>query len=90
MDHKFYIGMWLWLGFIMLQVLLDLSGKTFTAILLLMYGLIEALIPFMLMRFLDLLQRNRQNMYISNREDCMFAPLAELEMISVLFLLLPI
>lgn len=35
---------------------LDFKWQTFTAILLLMYGLIESLVPFMLMRFLDLLQ----------------------------------
>lgn len=37
------------------------SGKTITAILLLMYGLIESLVPFMLMWFLYLLQHSRIN-----------------------------
>lgn len=37
-------------------------ATTITAILLLMYGLIESLVPFMLMRFLDFLQRSLHSM----------------------------
>jgi len=49
------------LYFTMLQFGFIKMATTITAILLLMYGLIESLVPFMLMRFLDFLQRVNLN-----------------------------